>query len=95
MEAFYRIPDVSFHFVISGLTFINNVADPVHFFGSGFGSGDPIFKILIGSGGLKKTGYGSYLNMFWMFSKINIFLWHYYTKSKHLLALKIKEKETF
>ena len=44
----------------------------------------------------KKTGYGSgsYLDMFLMLSKKNL-LWHFYTKSKHVMTLKIKEKKIF
>ena len=43
----------------------------------------------------KKTGSGSgsFLDMFEMFSKINNFLWYFYTKSKHLMTLKIKGKK--
>ena len=34
-----------------------------------------------------------YLEMFLMFSKINIFLWHFPTKSEHPMTLKIKDKK--
>ena len=37
------------------------------------------------------TGSGFYLDMFFMFAKITNFLWHFYTKSEHLMTLKIKE----
>ena len=60
---------------------------------------EPGFKIRIritqkrsdptGSG----SGSGSFLDMFLMFSKINIFVWHILTKSKHLVTLKIKDKK--
>ena len=42
-----------------------------------------------------KTGSGSYLDMFLMFSKINNLLLDLYTKSKHLILLKIKDKHYF
>ena len=51
-------------------------------FGSGSGSECP-----------KKTGSGSYLDMFLMFSKINNFLCHFYTKSQHFMTLKIKDNK--
>ena len=63
----------------------SSVADPVHFFPV------PVFKIRTDPGDPKKTGSGSYLDMFLMFSKINILLWDFPTKSKHLLTLKIKD----
>ena len=35
-----------------------------------------------------------YLDMFFMFSKINIFfLWHFLTESEHHMTLKIKDKK--
>ena len=40
-------------------------------------------------------GSGSYLDMFLMFSKINNFLWHFDTKSKHLMTPKIKDKKKY
>ena len=43
---------------------------------------------------LDPTRSGSYLDMFLMFSKKKI-LWHFYTKSKHVMTLKIKEKFFF
>ena len=37
------------------------------------------------------TGFGSYLDMFLMFSKINVvFFMAFFTKSKHLMTLKYK-----
>ena len=51
------------------------------------GSADP--------GDPKKTGSGSYLDMFLMFSRINNFLWYLYTKSNHLMTLQIKDKNNF
>ena len=58
---------------------------------------DPVFKIRIKIRirVTKKipTKSGSYLDMLLMFSKINIFfVWHFLTKSKHLMTLKIKDK---
>ena len=51
----------------------SSVADPVHFFGSG--STDPVFKIQIRIRLTQRrpdpTGSASYLDMFFMFSKIN------------------------
>ena len=42
----------------------------------------------------KKTESGSYLDMFWMFRKINICIWHFLTKFNHLMTLKInKDKQ--
>ena len=41
------------------------------------------------------TGSGFYLDMFLMFGEINIFLWHFLTKSKHRMRLKIKDKKLF
>ena len=71
-----------------------SVADPVHFFririrGSGFLNTDP------DPGEPKKTGSGSYVEMFSMLSKIIIFVWLFLTKSKHLLTHKIKDKKLF
>ena len=53
-----------------------SVADPVHFFGSGSGSADPVFKIRIRLTPKRPdpTGSGSFLVMFLMFSKINNFV---------------------
>ena len=49
--------------------------------------------IFVRSNSLKQCcGSGSYLDMFSMFSKINYFLWHFLTKSKHLMTLEIKDK---
>ena len=80
--------------VIPGLPVCSiSVADPVHFFISGSGSADPVFKIRIrirNPGNPKKTG--SYLDMFLMFGKINNFVWHFNTKSKHIM---IKDKKLF
>ena len=52
-----------------------SVADPVQFFR---------IRIRVTQKRPDPTGSGSYLDMFLMFSKINIFLWHFLTKSKHL-----------
>ena len=67
-----------------------SVAEPVHFFriqirirGSGFKNTDP-------------DPYPTYyLDMLLMFSKINNFLWHFLTKSKHYMTLKIKDKKKY
>ena len=60
----------------------SSVADLVHFFRSGWP---------------KKTGSASrsYLDVFLMLSKINNFSWHFLTKCKHLLTLKIRDKKLF
>ena len=64
----------------------------VQFF-SGSGSADSVLKIRIRIQVTPQrpdpTGSrsGSYLDMFLMFSKINTFLWPFYTKSKHLMTL--------
>ena len=66
---------------------------------SGSGSADLVFKIRIRirirvtPKRPDPTGSGSYLEMFLMFSKIKKMLWHFYTKSKHLMRLKIKDKK--
>ena len=42
------------------------------------------------------SGSGSYLDMFFfMFRKINNFVWHFLTEYKHLMTHKIKEKLIF
>ena len=70
-----------------------------NFFGEGVKK--PTFNQCCGSGPFfsdpdpadpKKTGSGSFLDMFEMFSKINNY---FYTKSKHLMTLKIKDKKLF
>ena len=59
-----------------------SVADPVHF-----------LRIRLTPKRPDPTGSGSYLDIFLMFSKIYNFLWYFYTKSKHLMSLKIKDKK--
>ena len=61
----------------------HGVADPVNF-----------FRIRVTQKRPDPTGSGSgsYFDMFFMFSKINNCLWHFYTKYKHLMTLKIKKK---
>ena len=46
-------------------------------------------------GDLKKTGSGSYLDIFLMFSKINNFLRHFLTNSEHHMTPKIKDKKSY
>ena len=86
-----------------GYTFIwylNQCSGSGQFFsGSRSGSADPVFKIRIRVTSKRPhpTGSGSrsrsYLEMFLMFSKIIKNLWHFYTKSKHLMRLQIKDKK--
>ena len=68
----------------------SSVADLVHFFRIRIQvtpkRPDPTAS---GSG----SGSGSYIYKFLMFSKINKFLWDFYTKSKHVMTLKIKDKK--
>ena len=77
----------------------SSVADRVHFFRirirrSGFLNTDPEL------GDLKKTGSDQILiwirillRYVFIFSKINIFLWHFLMKFNHLMTLKIKDKK--
>ena len=64
-------------------------------------SADPVFKIRIRIRVTQKrpdptgSGSGSDLDMFLMFSIINIFLWHFLTKSSYLMTLKTKDKKLF
>ena len=71
-------------------------------FFSGSGSADPIFEIRIQIR-IRVTQKRPDPDLdpdptqicFFMLSKINIFLWHFLTKSKHLMTLKIKDKKLF
>ena len=62
---------------------LNNVVDPVHFFGSG--SVDPVLKTRIWVDQRDRIRIQILM--------LNNLLWHFLTKSKHLLTLKIKDKK--
>ena len=68
-------------FVVS-YTFFQCCGSGPFFSGSGFKKTDPDPDPTL------------YLDMFLMFSKINIFFWHFLTNSNHLMTLKIKDKKS-
>ena len=78
---------------------VSSVANPIHFFGSRSGSADPVLKIRIRirirmtQKRPDPTGSGSYLDVFLIFNKTNIFYGIFFSKSKHLMTLKIKDKK--
>ena len=51
------------------------------------------FRIWIRGSGFKNSDPILDLDMFLMFRIINIFIWHFPTKSKHAMTLKIKDKK--